>query len=203
VQSAAAGIDSKPSVRAVATSNLTLSGTQTVDGVALIAGDRMLCTGQTTASQNGVYVVAAGAWARAADADQTGEITPGATWFVEEGATLPGAGTTWRCANTGTITLGTTAITITQFTGGNSYTAGNGLLLTGGAFSVQAVANGGISVVAGGVQVDRTKVPFKATATIGNGAATSIAVTTISGPATSPSACETLRPTRWSGARWL
>jgi hypothetical protein len=120
-------------------------------------------------------VVAAGAWSRAADADATGEITPGATWFVEEG-TVNGA-TTWRCANTGTVTLGTTAISITQLAASTSYSAGNGLLLTGSVFSVQAVASGGITVGAAGVQVDRSKVPFKATATIGNGSLTSIGVT--------------------------
>lgn len=178
VQNAAAGIDSKPSVRAVATANVaSLSGTTTIDGVSLIAGDRVLLTAQSTASQNGVYIIAAGAWSRATDADATGEITPGATWYVEEGSVLPGQATTWRCANTGTITLGTTGITITQFTGGSSYSAGNGLQLTGSAFSVVAVASGGISVGGTGVQVDRTKVPFKATATIGNGSLTSIAVT--------------------------
>jgi hypothetical protein len=174
MQSAAAGIDSKPSVRLLSTANLTLSGTQTIDGVAAVAGDRVLATGQTTASQNGVYVVAAGAWSRATDADQTGEITPGATWYVEEGTTF--GGSTWRCSNTGTVTLGTTSITISQFTGGISYTAGNGLQLVGSQFSAKVVASGGITAAAGGLSVDRTVVPNRFAATIGDGAATSIAV---------------------------
>jgi hypothetical protein len=76
VQSAAAGIDSKPSVRVIATSNIALTGLQTIDGVTLIAGDRVLVQNNTTATQNGVYVVASGAWTRATDADATGEITP-------------------------------------------------------------------------------------------------------------------------------
>lgn len=150
VQQAAAGIDSKPSVRAIAVSNITLSGTQTIDGVALIAGDRVLVTGQTTGSQNGAYVVAAGAWARAATEDQTGEITPGATWYVEEGTTY--GGSTWRCANTGSITIGTTSISIQQFVGGSSYTAGNGLNLTGNIFSVVGTA-GRIVVSGSGVDL--------------------------------------------------
>jgi hypothetical protein len=172
VQNAAAGIDSKPSVRAIATANVALSGTQTIDSVSLVAGDRVLLTAQTTASQNGVYVVAAGAWSRATDADATGEITPGATWYVEEGGTY--AASTWRCANTGAITLGSTSVTITQFTGGTSYTNGNGLLLTGNSFSVKPST--GISVSAAGVAIDTAVVARKMAFTVGNGAATSIAL---------------------------
>jgi hypothetical protein len=76
-----------------------------------------------------VYVVGGGhAWTltRAVDADATGEITPGAFWYVEEG-TANGK-TQWRVENTGTITLGTTSITINQFGGaGVTYTGGNGI----------------------------------------------------------------------------
>lgn len=172
VSNAAAGIDSKPSVRALANANITLSGTQTIDGVAVIAGDRVLARGQTTGANNGVYVVAAGAWARATDADATGEITPGATWFVEEGTTY--GASTWRCANTGTITLGTTTPSITQLTAATSYTNGNGLDLTGNTFSVKVVASGGITNGASGIQVDTAIVARKAAFTVGNGALTSI-----------------------------
>lgn len=175
VSNAAAGIDSKPSVRVAATANIALTGTQTIDGVAVIAGDRVLAPAQTTASQNGVYVVAAGAWARAADADQTGEITPGATWFVEEG-TANGA-STWRTANTGVITLGTTAISITKLTTSTSYTAGNGLQLTGSAFSVLLPANSGLLSAGTGLSIDPAVVVRKFSALVGNGAATAIAVT--------------------------
>lgn len=77
VDSAAAGIDNKASVRVVATTNQTQSGLPVIDGVTLVAGDRVLLTGQTLASNNGVYIAAAGAWTRATDADATGEITPG------------------------------------------------------------------------------------------------------------------------------
>lgn len=140
VQSAAAGIDSKPSVRAVATSNITLSGTQTIDGVAAVAGDRVLCTSQTTASQNGVYVVSASTWSRATDADAPGEITPGAFWFVEEGTSY--GKTQWRCNNTGSITLGTTSVTIVQFGAASMYSAGTNLTLTGTVFALSASYTG-------------------------------------------------------------
>lgn len=164
VQSAAAGIDSKPSVRTVSVANITLSGLQTQDGVSLVAGDRHLATGQTTASQNGVYVVASGAWTRATDADQTGEITPGAFWFVEEGATY--GKTQWRCNNTGTVTIGTTAISIVQFGAASLYAAGNGLQLTGTVFSVLLPTNSGLTATASGLAIDASVVARKAAGTI-------------------------------------
>lgn len=170
---ALAGIDAKASVRVVSTSNVALSGLATIDGIVLVAGDRVLLSAQTTASQNGVYVAAAGAWTRAVDADATGEITPGAFWFVEEG-TLYG-GSQWRCNNTGAITLGVTAITIGQFGAATAITAGNGLQTAGSVWSVKAST--GISVSAGGVAVDNTVVARKFAATIGDGAATSYTVT--------------------------
>lgn len=173
VQSAAAGIDCKQSVRVVANGNITLSGTQTIDGVSVVAGDRVLCRGQTTASQNGVYICAAGAWTRATDADANGEITPGAFWFVEEGTTY--GKTQWRCENTGAITIGTTSITINQFGAAQTFTAGNGLTLTGNDFAVGAGA--GISVQADAVSIDTAVVARKYAVTFGNGALTSYTIT--------------------------
>ena len=173
IQSAAAGIDCKASVRVVANTNITLSGTQTIDGISVIAGDRVLVRGQTTASQNGVYVCAAGAWTRATDADATGEITPGAFWFVEEGTTY--GKTQWRCENTGSITLGTTSITINQFGAASAYLAGNGLTLAGNTFDVGAGT--GITVTADAVAIDPSVVARKYAVTVGDGSATSITVT--------------------------
>jgi hypothetical protein len=74
----------KRSVKAATTANITLSGTQTIDGIALVAGDRALVKDQTTASQNGIYVVSATAWARAADADTVSELA-GACVNVDSG----------------------------------------------------------------------------------------------------------------------
>lgn len=175
MNSAAAGIDSKASVRVVSVANIaSLSGLATaVDGVTLSAGDRVLLTAQSTASQNGVYVAASGAWARAADADQTGEITPGAFWFVEEGTTY--GKTQWRCNNTGAVTLGSTGISIIQFGASSSYTAGNGLTLTGSTFAVGAGT--GILSTSGQVAIDTSVVVRKFSATIGDGTATSYTVT--------------------------
>lgn len=71
---AAAGMTWRPPVRVATTANITLSGTQTIDGVALSVGDRVLVKDQSTASQNGVYVVASSAWSRATDADSWAEL---------------------------------------------------------------------------------------------------------------------------------
>jgi len=62
------------SVLVATTANITLSGTQTIDGVAVVAGNRVLVKDQTTQSQNGIYVVASGAWTRATDADTWAEL---------------------------------------------------------------------------------------------------------------------------------
>jgi hypothetical protein len=178
VQSAAAGIDSKPSVRAASTANVTISAPGTaIDGVTLANGDRVLLKNQTTASQNGVYVFngSGSPLTRAADADQNNELTPGAFWFVEEGTT--NAKTQWRIENTGTITVGTTAITINQFGAAAGYTQGNGITITGNSIAVNAVAGGGISVAAGGVSVDTAVVVRKYASDIGDGTSTTITVT--------------------------
>lgn len=175
VDATATGLDVKASVRAATTANITLSGTQTIDGVALVAGDRVLVKNQTTSSANGIYVVAAGAWARATDADANNEVTGGMFTFVEEGTSQ--ADTGWVMTTNGAITLGTTGLAFAQFSGAGTYVNGNGLSLTGSTFAVQPVASGGIAVGAGGVSLDTTVAVRKYASTIGDGAATSYVVT--------------------------
>lgn len=107
-----AKLDTKHSVKAATTANLAaLSGLLTVDGVALTAGARVLVKDQATASQNGIYVVAAGAWARAADADLSAEVSPGLLVAVEAGT--ENADTVWQLTSDGPITLGATSLTFT------------------------------------------------------------------------------------------
>lgn len=115
VDASRAGLDVKASVRAATTANITLSGTQTIDGVALVAGDRVLVKNQTTGSNNGIYVVASGAWSRATDADTSAKVTAGMFTFIEEGTTLSGTG--WVCNTANPITLGTTSLSFAQFSG--------------------------------------------------------------------------------------
>lgn len=127
-------LDVKDSVRAATTANITLSGTQTIDGVALVANDRVLVKDQTTASENGIYVVAAGAWSRATDADISADVTAGMFTFVEEGTTNADSG--WVLTTNAPITLGTTSLTFTQFSGAGQVVAGNGLTKTGNTLDV-------------------------------------------------------------------
>ncbi|WP_259758994.1 phage tail-collar fiber domain-containing protein [Pseudomonas sp. GCEP-101] len=109
-------LDYKQSVRAATTASVSLSGLQTVDGVALAAGDRVLVKNQTNAVDNGLYVVATGAWKRATDADENSEVTPGLTVTVESGTAQ--ADSVWQLVTDGAIVLGTTALTFQNITNG-------------------------------------------------------------------------------------
>jgi hypothetical protein len=104
----------KDPCRAASTGNITLSGVQTVDGVALLAGDRCLVRAQTASAENGISVVAAGAWGRATDADVNTELVPGTVVHVNEGTIL--AGSLWRFSGSGVYTLGVTAILVKPVT---------------------------------------------------------------------------------------
>lgn len=148
VDTFAQGLDSHPSVKAASTANLTLSGTQTVDGIALIANDRILVKDQTTQSANGIYSVQAGAWARVTDADTWNELVSAYVW-VEQGTANADSG--WVSTVDQGGTLGTTSVTWTQFSGAGQITAGAGMTKTGNTLDVGAAA--GITVAADTVGV--------------------------------------------------
>lgn len=172
VDDSVAGLSWKNEVKVATTANITLSGTQTIDDIAVIASDRVLVKNQSTASENGIYTVAAGSWSRANDADTASEIA-GAAVFVLSGTA--NGGTRWVSSTSGTITLNSTSITFAQFSGGSDYTAGDGLTLSGVDFSVGAGT--GITVAANSVAIDTAVVVTKYAATIGDNSSTSIAVT--------------------------
>lgn len=147
VDSTAQGLDTKASCVVGSTANIaTLSGLLTIDGVTVTAGDRVLVKNQTAQADNGIYVASASAWARSSDMNVWTEF-PGAFTFVEGGTTQ--ADTGWVCTVNAGGTLGTTAVTWSQFSSAGSYSAGTGLTLTGSTFSLTtpvAVANGGTGV---------------------------------------------------------
>lgn len=154
VDTVAQGLDTKASVVAATTVNITLSGTQTIDGIALIAADRCLVKNQTLSQNNGIYDVAAGAWTRSSDMNTWAQV-PGAYVFVEQGTTQ--ADTGWVCTSDAGGTLGTTAITWAQFSGAGSGVSSITFGTTGltpatattGAVTVAgtlAVANGGTNI---------------------------------------------------------
>ena len=138
VDNVAAGLDVKQSVRVATISAGTLASSfengDTVDGVVLATGDRILIKNQGTASENGIYIVAAsGAPTRATDLP-TSSSAAGVFVFVEEG-TL--ADTGWVCtSNSGSDIVGTNNLTWSQFSSAGAYTAGDGLDLTGNEFDV-------------------------------------------------------------------
>lgn len=136
VQNFLTGITWKQAVSAATTANITLSGPQTIDGVSVVAGNRVLVKNQTTQTQNGIYAVAAGAWTRTLDADTGAELVS-ATMLVIAG-TLNGD-TQWTCSND-SITIGTTNITFVQLSGAGTYSAGFGITLTGNQFSITNAA---------------------------------------------------------------
>ncbi|MBA1289174.1 phage tail protein [Pseudomonas japonica] len=122
VDSALARLDLKQSVRAATVGPITLAGLQTVNGVALDAGDRVLVKVQDNAADNGLYAAAEGDWRRVSDADESHEVTPNLLVAVEEGATL--ADTLWQLVTDGAIELGTTPLTFAQVAGANGVAPG-------------------------------------------------------------------------------
>ena len=138
VDSVKQSLDIKDSVRVATTANITLSATQTIDGVTVAAGDRVLVKDQSTGSQNGIYVVAAGAWSRSDDANVSAEVTAGMFVFVEEG-TINGDNGFVLTTNQ-PITLDTTPLVFTQFSGAGQITAGDGLTKSGNTINVVGTA---------------------------------------------------------------
>lgn len=137
LQAVLAGRQFKDGVRAATTANITLSGTQTIDGISVVVGDRVLVKDQSTGAQNGIYVVASGAWSRATDADNTSvdsEVKTGMSVFVSEGTA--NADKIFSLTTNGAITLGTTALTFATTGAGTSYTQGTGISISGSVISI-------------------------------------------------------------------
>ena len=183
VDAVASNLNIKGSVQSASTINLpatyangtggvgaTLTNTGTLaafmlDGVAAVVGERVLVKNQTTALQNGVYTVttvgsASVAWVltRAPDSDNSinNAVTPGDFVFVSQGTTQANTGWTETAVGTGTdgdIILGTDAVHFTQFSGAGTYTAGDGLTISGTVFSVDYGAGIG-SLPSGDVGID-------------------------------------------------
>ncbi|MFA7333411.1 MAG: hypothetical protein WC130_03860 [Kiritimatiellia bacterium] len=136
------GVALKAPVRAATTANITLSGEQTVDGVALVEDDRVLVKNQTTASQNGIYrVVANAAWEREPDFDGARDVATGTQVFIVNGT--ENANEFYYLSTTGDITIGTTNLTFTK-------TAGS----TAGAVAAAEAAQGAAEAAADSAEDD-------------------------------------------------
>lgn len=163
VDNVATGLDAKASVRAATTADISLAGAQTIDGVSVVATDRVLVKNQSSASENGIYVAAAGAWARASDTDTWSELISAFT-FVEEGTTQ--ADTGWVSQANAGGTLGSTSIAWAQFSSSSGVTAGDGLVQNGNAFDVVGTSNR-ISVSANAVDISSSYVGQTSITTLG------------------------------------
>ena len=154
-------IDFKESIRVATTSNGTFASAfqagQTVDGVTLVADDRILLKNQSTGNQNGIYdVTASSAPVRSSDADTSAEVTTGMFAFIEEGTS--NADTGWLLTTTGSITLDTTALTFEKFsqTGQllSDLVAGAGLTKTDETVDVVAATSGGLTANANDITIN-------------------------------------------------
>lgn len=150
------GLPPRQACKVISTSAITLSGTQTIDGVSLMVGDRVLVAGQggSTSSahiNNGIYVVSAGAWTRAADADSSEETIPGMFVPVNEGSSY--GDTQWFLLTDGVITPGTTPQRYDRYGASDAVVAGDGLERDGNVLSVKSADTDQLSVSASGVGV--------------------------------------------------
>jgi hypothetical protein len=144
-------IDYKQATRVITVSNVTLTSgaPAVVDGVSLTAGDRVLVTGQSTGSENGLYAVAVvgvgsdGTWVRTSDGNEDGEIQAGMIVMVTEGTTYHD--TQWKLTTDGTIDIGTTALVFELNTSGNS--------ITNGTSNITVLNNANVNVNVTGSQV--------------------------------------------------
>jgi len=144
VDGVAQGLDIKEAARVATTANITLSGTQTIDGVSVVADNRVLVKNQSTASQNGLYLCKASTWERTSDL-ATGADASSVFVFISEGSTQADQG--FVCTtDKGSAVVGTNNLAFTQFSGGGNLTAGDGLDKSGNEFSVDLKSNGGLVI---------------------------------------------------------
>ena len=152
VDSTSEGLDVKQSCKVATTANITLSGTQTIDGVSVIADDRVLVKDQSTASQNGIYLCKASTWQRTDDL-ATGVDAAGAFTFVEQGSTNADIG--FVCtSNKGSAVVGTNNLSFSTFSSSGNVTAGNGLDKSGNELSLDLKANGGLVIESTELAID-------------------------------------------------
>lgn len=99
------------------TTSITLNGTQTIDGVAVVSGERVLVKNQASAATNGIYIVASGAWTRAVDMSLSEDVFDGVQVFVNSGST--NSEKTFVLVSDDPIVLGTTDLTFNQIASGS------------------------------------------------------------------------------------
>ena len=167
VDSVSQGLDIKDSVKVATTANITLSGTQTIDGVAVSADERVLVKDQSTQTQNGLYLCKAGAWQRTTDL-AAGSNAAGMFTFVEQG-TVNGDNGFVCTSNSGSAVTNTNNLTFAQFSGAGQIIAGDGLDKSSNTLSVDLKANGGLVIESTEIAVDLAASSITGTLAISNG----------------------------------
>ena len=172
VDGVAQGLDVKDSVVATTTLNGTLSTSfangQSIDGVTLQTGDRILIKNQSTASQNGIYKVNASGAPTRTDDLATGADAAGAFVFVEQGTVNAENGFTCT-SDTGSAVVGTNNLTFAQFSGAGQIIAGDGISKSGNTLSADLLSNGGLVIASSAIKVDLSASSMNGTLAIGDG----------------------------------
>ncbi len=167
VDGVAQGLDIKEAVKVATTANITLSGTQTIDGVAVSADERVLVKDQSTSSQNGLYLCKARTWSRTDDL-ATGDDASSVFVFVDQGTT--NSDNSFVCTtNKGSAVVGTNNLTFTQFSGAGNPVAGDGISKNGNIISTDLKSNGGLVIESNELAVDLAASSITNTLAIANG----------------------------------
>jgi hypothetical protein len=144
------GFDIKQSVRVATIADINLTGLQTIDGVSLVTGNRILVKNQILAYENGIYDVKTTAWSRSSDANSNDSVTTGLFVFVSEGTVNLDTG--WLLTTNDTVSLGVTDLSFSLFSSASQLTAGNGLIRTDNTFSARGTS-GRIVVASYGIDL--------------------------------------------------
>ena len=167
VDGVAQGLDVKEAVKVATTANITLSGTQTIDGVAVSADERVLVKNQSTATENGLYLCKASTWARTDDL-AAGDDASSVFVFVDQGTT--NSDNSFVCTtNKGSAVVGTNNLTFTQFSGAGNPVAGDGISKNGNIISVDSKSNGGLVIESNELAVDLAASSITGTLAISDG----------------------------------
>jgi hypothetical protein len=151
VDSIAMGLIPKDACVAATTGNITLSGEQTIDGVSVVAGNRVLVKNQSTGTQNGIYVASAGAWSRATDYDASAEVQEGTFTFVSSGTVNGGYQFVQLTVDP---ILDTNTLSFSQVGQTTSYTGSLGVELVGNDFRADLLASGALGLTGNELKVN-------------------------------------------------
>jgi len=161
------GLDIKEAVKVATTANITLSGTQTIDGVSVSADERVLVKDQSTATENGLYLCKASSWTRTDDL-AAGSDASSVFVFVDQGTVNSENG--FVCTSSkGSAVTGTNNLSFTQFSGAGQITASDGLSKNGNTLSVDLKSNGGLVIESAEIAVDLAASSITGTLAIGDG----------------------------------